>query len=100
MICIFISTAAYVCESQEGVKENETVFIYIEWFVSLFFTVEYAAKVFCARNIWHFFWDIMNFIDFLAVIPFWIDITFDTKQSNLNTHTHTKKNFFDYFFFF
>lgn len=78
MILILVSTVAFVIETLPSL-EGSAAFIYIEWVVSLCFTVEYVSRILSSRNAWLFFWDTMNLIDFLAVIPFWIEQSFGTS---------------------
>lgn len=80
MFCIIISTFAFVLETIPSL-EGHWMFVAIEYFVSLFFTLEYGAKILTCRNMWLFFWDPMNMIDFLAIIPFWVSLTFSSKDS-------------------
>jgi len=75
MALIFVSTFSYVLETDPNLT-GKPAFEIIETVVSLVFTLEYAARIISCRNMWSYFWDPMNMIDFLAVIPFWIQITF------------------------
>ena len=38
------------------------------------FTLEYVIRIVAARNLCVFFWDILNLIDFAAVLPFWMEL--------------------------
>ena len=82
MFCILLSTFAFVLETLPSL-EGHWSFVAIEYFVSLFFTVEYGAKILTCKNMWKFFWNYMNMIDFFAIIPFWISLTFSSKDSTL-----------------
>merc|ERR1719394_1972607 len=75
MLLIFVSTFAYVLETEPNLRGDHS-FVVIEWVVSIVFSLEYFARIISCRNMWAYFWDPMNMIDFLAVIPFWIQITF------------------------
>jgi len=75
MALIFVSTFAYVLETEPNLRGDKS-FVVIEWVVSIVFSLEYFARIISCRNMWLYFWDPMNMIDFLAVIPFWIQITF------------------------
>eukprot|EP00494_Astrolonche_serrata_P032712 UN32981 len=79
MTLIFISTAAYVVETIPYFAKRNTAFKYIETFVSICFTIEYLSRICASKNAWAYFWDPLNMIDFLAVIPFWIEITFGSE---------------------
>lgn len=85
MSMILLSTLAYIFETIPIVQSNETalqVFTWIEYVVSVIFTVEYLLRIISSRNICVFFWDVMNIIDFVAIIPFWIEIISGAKGSN------------------
>merc|ERR1719494_1231292 len=72
MILIFVSTAAYVLQTLP-VYEDDNIWNQIEWVVSVCFTIEYGIRILMCRDMWSYFIDLMNMIDFLAVIPFWIE---------------------------
>jgi len=72
MILIFVSTAAYVLQTLPA-YEDDPIWNQIEWVVSVCFTIEYGIRILMCRDMWSYFIDLMNMIDFLAVIPFWIE---------------------------
>jgi len=74
MLLIFVSTFSYVLETEPRLRGNDA-FVTIEYIVSSVFTLEYAARIVSCRNMWLYFWAPMNMIDFLAVIPFWIELS-------------------------
>eukprot|EP00494_Astrolonche_serrata_P024503 UN24762 len=82
MILIFISTIAYVLETVPKFT-GLPIFNVIEYCVSIAFTIEYSIRIATCRNAWIYFWDYMNMIDFLAVIPFWIELSFKAQGGAL-----------------
>jgi len=72
MILIFVSTAAYILQTLPA-YEDDNIWNQIEWVVSVCFTIEYGIRILMCRDVWSYFIDLMNMIDFLAVIPFWIE---------------------------
>ena len=85
MIMILISTLSYIMETIPIFNNNPQammVFTYTEYTVSIIFTVEYLLRIIASRNICVFFWDGLNLIDFVAIIPFWIEIISGAKGSN------------------
>lgn len=80
MLLIFVSTAAYIGQTIPQYEDND-VWDDIELVVSLCFTLEYGVRILVCRDMWSFFIDPMNMIDFLAVIPFWIEVMSQALQS-------------------
>merc|ERR1719210_2016188 len=73
MLLIFVSVFTFILETIPSLSDDP-FFFYIEYFLSGVFTIEYAAKFISCRNQWRFFWDVMSLIDFLAIVPFWLEI--------------------------
>jgi len=61
------------CTAVEGEVNGNFVWIPVEIFVSICFTIEILSRIFVADSIYHFCWDFLNLFDILAVIPFYID---------------------------
>lgn len=76
MAMIFLSTLVYVLSTIPSLRNNE-ILTGIEVFVSIVFTIEYVARIVSCANAWVYFWDALNLVDFLAVIPFWIELTIE-----------------------
>jgi len=68
---IFLSTIAYIGETVPEWKGPWWVII--EYVVSIVFTVEYCIRILTCRAVWPYFIDPLNMIDFLAVLPFWLE---------------------------
>ena len=58
-------------------------YVVIEWIVSILFTIEYLVRISVARNKVRYFFDVMNMIDFLAVIPFWIELIIGNRGTGI-----------------
>lgn len=76
MAMIFLSTLVYVLSTIPSLRNNQ-ILTGIEIFVSIVFTIEYIARIMSCANAWVYFWDALNLVDFLAVIPFWIELTIE-----------------------
>jgi hypothetical protein len=63
------------CTTVEGGVNGNFLWIPVEIFVSLCFSLEIISRIFVADSIYHFCWDFLNIFDILAVIPFYIDTT-------------------------
>jgi len=73
MAMILVSTFAYILETIPPLEDKTEVWDNIESSVSIAFTVEYFLRIISCKNKWVYFWDPMNFVDFLAFIPYWIE---------------------------
>jgi len=82
MIMILVSTCAYVLATIPDLEDWEG-WALMETIVSLAFTVEYVLRVLVVRDRLHYCIEIMNFIDFLAVIPWWLELAFQTDGAVL-----------------
>jgi len=98
MTLIVISTIQYVAETVPE-WEDWSVWVPLEAFVSIAFTVEFALRLGGARNALRFWelpeglggsskdpwyvWDWLNFIDLLAVLPFYFEIMFSGSSASV-----------------
>lgn len=85
MLLIMLSTIAYVLESCQFSEDYPEVFWMAEVTISVIFTVEVVLRLAVCRNLcipwqkdegyytWYFL-DIMNTIDVVAVVPFYVDV--------------------------
>lgn len=73
MILIFISTVAYVLETIPAL-ETHKIWDVLEAFVSIAFTVEYLMRIIVVRNRLEYALVPLNMVDFLAVIPWYLEI--------------------------
>ena len=73
MTCIILSTLSYILESVPKFV-NKQPFKVIEYIVSIIFTIEYVIRISVCRHIVVYFFDGLNMIDFLAILPFWIEL--------------------------
>jgi hypothetical protein len=68
-VCLRIECTAVV----GGVNGN-FVWIPVEIFVSICFTLEIFLRIIVADSFYHFCWDFLNIFDMLSVVPFYIDV--------------------------
>lgn len=50
------------------------LFIKIEWFITIIFTVEYAARIYSAKSVRKYIFSFYGIIDLLAILPTYISI--------------------------
>jgi len=91
MLVILISTVCFILESEvcDGLAPScdppttgflawdpwSYIFYYAEWVSVLIFTGDYMIRISTCgggKEIWAFFWSVMNLIDLVAWLPFWI----------------------------
>ena len=85
MIMILISTLSYIIETLPVFSNDPAAMLFFNWIeyiVSVIFTIEYIIRIVCSRNACVFFWDLLNLIDFVAIIPFWIELISGAEGSN------------------
>ena len=76
-LTFIISTMEELQALEHGESEYTALVIildYIDTFVIIFFTAEYAVRFICAPRKWRFFKNPMNLVDVLAIIPFYLSI--------------------------
>lgn len=74
MTMIVVSTVAYILESIPLLEKYKIVWKMLEAIISIVFTVEYALRIMSCKNKCVYFTDCMNLVDFLAFMPYWIEM--------------------------
>jgi len=70
-VLIGISTVAFILETVPSLEGS--IWVFTEWTVSLLFTLEYVIRFSVAREYRPYFIDPLNLIDFLSILPFWLE---------------------------
>jgi len=81
MTMILVSTFAYILETIPPLEGQKELWDRIEQVVSVAFTLEYLLRIMSCKNKWVYFWDGMNMVDFLAFVPFWIELVTKSEGS-------------------
>ena len=67
---ILLSLVVVVLDSVEAVAQKYHLGLSIlEWFFTLIFSLEYAARVYCASNRWQYIRSFYGIIDLVAILP-------------------------------
>ena len=76
LLLIFISSVTFCLETLPELEDQQSkdVFYMLEVVCVAAFTVEYVLKFWSAAQRWIFFKQTMNLIDFVAILPFYVEI--------------------------
>lgn len=70
LIAILLSVVVVLCESVDRIRQNHLrLLIGAEWFFTLLFTVEYFARIICARRPLRYVFSFFGIVDLLAILP-------------------------------
>ncbi|MEM9352361.1 MAG: ion transporter [Planctomycetota bacterium] len=70
LIAIFLSVLVVMLESVHSVQEgNRQLLVNAEWFFTILFTVEYLARLACARRPLRYAFSFYGVVDLLAILP-------------------------------
>jgi voltage-gated potassium channel len=73
LIAIVLSVLVVMCESVHSIREaNTELLIGAEWFFTILFTVEYAARLICTRQPLRYVFSFYGIVDLLAILPTYI----------------------------
>ncbi len=66
-------------QTMDGAEKTMPAYVtqmldYIDTFVIIFFTLEYFIRFSCAPRKWKFFWNPMNVVDLLSIMPFYLSL--------------------------
>jgi voltage-gated potassium channel Kch len=81
---IILSTAALIISTVDSVQ-SWSGWSAIETAVSIFFTVELILRFLGCKSKVAFAKNPMNFVDFIAILPFYLDLAIEGSQSSLQT---------------
>lgn len=75
MVIIVASVLVVMLESiDEYAVKYKRIFFIIEWFFTIFFTIEYALRLYCVLKPWKYAMSFFGIIDLLAIIPTYLSL--------------------------
>jgi len=82
LVAIFLSVLAVVLESVEsiGTRHGDLLFA-AEWFFTVLFTIEYAARIACARRRRGYITSFFGLVDLLAILPTYFMVLYPGAQT-------------------
>lgn len=80
-VIIIFSVILIMLESVKAIDaEYHEILFGLEWVVTIFFTVEYIARIICIKKPSHYIFSFYGIIDFLSTIPLYISYIFAGSQ--------------------
>jgi len=75
IICILLSVLAVMLASVKEIRATyDRELVALEWFFTLLFTVEYAARLWTVRSPWHYARSLFGIVDLLAILPTYLSL--------------------------
>ncbi|HAH44087.1 ion transporter [Gimesia sp.] len=73
LIAILLSVLVIMLESVNSLdKDYDVPFHYAEWFFTILFTIEYVARIICARHPLRYIFSFYGVVDLLSILPTYI----------------------------
>ncbi|MDX1782882.1 MAG: ion transporter, partial [Aequorivita vladivostokensis] len=73
LILILLSVVIVMLESVRSIDlEYHRLFYIIEWIITIFFTIEYIARIITVKKPRHYIFSFYGIIDFLSTIPLYL----------------------------
>jgi len=77
ILAILISVGVVMADSVQSLNDRfDPLFTGVEWFFTVFFTLEYLARMVCVRRPWRYATSFFGVIDLLAVLPTYLALFF------------------------
>ena len=74
---ILISVIGVMLDSDKNIHAKYgTTLLTIEWIFTIFFTIEYALRIYCSRSTKRYIFSAMGIIDLLSIIPTYLTIIY------------------------
>lgn len=82
LIAILLSVLVVMLESVPGIQEKYgTLLLYIEWFFTLLFTVEYIARILSVKKPLSYVFSFFGMVDLLSILPTYLGFIIGTGHS-------------------
>lgn len=77
IICILLSVLVVMLESVKSFQSDYYyLFMVLEWFFTILFTVEYILRLMCAPKPFRYMFSFFGLVDVLSIMPTYLDIFF------------------------
>lgn len=82
LILILVSVATVMLETIPAYQARfGNLFYYLEWALTLFFTIEYALRIYSVNKPKRYIFSFFGMVDFLSIVPTYLSIFFAGSQS-------------------
>lgn len=72
---ILFSVLVVILDSVNVLSSNYGLFFRVtEWVLTIFFTIEYAVRIYCSPNRWRYIFSYYGIVDLLAIIPSYLSL--------------------------
>lgn len=72
---ILFSVLIVILDSVDVLSTNYRLFFRVtEWVLTIFFTIEYAIRIYCSPNRWRYIFSYYGIVDLLAIIPSYLSL--------------------------
>jgi len=77
IIAIILSLIVVMLDTVESISsEYGELFVVLEWFFTIIFTLEYIARLLCVGQPWRYVFSFYGIVDFLSIIPTYMSLIF------------------------
>jgi len=84
LVVILLSVLVVILESVPSIQtEYATLIDVLEWIFTIIFTIEYAARIWCAYSALRYMRSFFGIVDFLSIIPTYISLFFPASHTLL-----------------
>ena len=84
LIAILLSVLTVVLDSVPGIHARAgKLLLAAEWCFTILFSVEYAARIACARRRWRYIFSFYGIIDLLAILPTYLTLTMRSRAQSV-----------------
>ncbi|MFA8300416.1 MAG: ion transporter [Hyphomicrobiales bacterium] len=81
IVAILLSCIVVMVHSSLELQiEYESTLYAVEWFFSILFTIEYALRIYSAKNKWMYIFSFYGIIDFISTLPSYVELLYAGTQ--------------------
>ncbi|MEO0583499.1 MAG: ion transporter [Bacteroidota bacterium] len=75
LVLIVLSVVVVMLESVESIAHAfGTLFLYLEWIVTVLFTLEYILRIYAIKKPWNYIFSFYGIVDLLSILPTYLSL--------------------------